>query len=147
MMKFNKFFNIIVITLLLSTLLLLCACDDTLTESRPEVSKAESREEVSETSTEASEKNPISIEDTITVFVGDSYQLEPQQSGATSSDFRYNTSNVNIATVTTKGVVTGKAVGETEIRIYGIDATINIKVVPQRSCSLLIFLTFSTVRG
>ncbi|MBP3387822.1 MAG: Ig-like domain-containing protein [Clostridia bacterium] len=129
MMKFNKFFNIIVITLLLSTLLLLCACDDTPTESRPEVSKAESREEVSETSTETSEKNPISIEDTITVFVGDSYQLEPQQSGATSSDFRYNTSNVNIATVTTKGVVTGKAVGETEIRIYGIDATINIKVV------------------
>lgn len=128
-MKFNKFFNIIVITLLLSTLLLLCACDDTPTESRPEVSKAESREEVSETSTETSEKNPISIEDTITVFVGDSYQLEPQQSGATSSDFRYNTSNVNIATVTTKGVVTGKAVGETEIRIYGIDATINIKVV------------------
>lgn len=129
MMKFNKFFNIIVITLLLSTLLLLCACDDTPTESRPEVSKAESREEVSETSTETSEKNPISIEDTITVFVGDTYQLEPQQSGATSSDFRYNTSNVNIATVTTKGVVTGKAVGETEIRIYGIDATINIKVV------------------
>lgn len=128
-MKFNKFFNIIVITLLLSTLLLLCACDDTPTESRPEVSKAESREEVSETSTETSEKNPISIEDTITVFVGDTYQLEPQQSGATSSDFRYNTSNVNIATVTTKGVVTGKAVGETEIRIYGIDATINIKVV------------------
>ncbi len=129
MMKFNKFFNIIVITLLLSTLLLLCACDDTPTESRPEVSKAESREEVSETSTETSEKNPISIEDTITVFVGDSYQLEPQQSGATSNDFRYNTSNVNIATVTTKGVVTGKAVGETEIRIYGIDATINIKIV------------------
>lgn len=129
MMKFNKFFNIIVITLLLSTLLLLCACDDTPTESRPEVSKAESREEVSETSTETSEKNPISIEDTITVFVGDTYQLEPQQSGATSSDFRYNTSNVNIATVTTKGVVTGKAVGETEIRIYGIDATINIKIV------------------
>ena len=128
-MKFNKFFNIIVITLLLSTLLLLCACDDTPTESRPEVSKAESREEVSETSTETSEKNPISIEDTITVFVGDTYQLEPQQSGATSSDFRYNTSNVNIATVTTKGVVTGKAVGETEIRIYGIDATINIKIV------------------
>lgn len=128
-MNLKKFATVIVAFLLLFALFALTSCDNTPTESQPEISKSTSKEETSETSSETSKQNPITVETEVTVFVGDTYRLEPKQDGVSASDFSYNTSNVKIATVTTKGEITGKAEGETEIRIFGKDASIYVKVI------------------
>lgn len=128
-MKNKNFAKIIVVFLLFFSLFVLASCDNTSTESHPEISQQTSKGETSETSTETSEQNPITVETEVKVFVGDTYQLEPQQNGVSASEFSYNTSNVNIATVTKKGELKGKTEGETEIRIFGKDATIYVKVI------------------
>ena len=107
-MKNKNFAKIIVVFLLFFSLFVLASCDNTSTESHPEISQQTSKEETSETSTETSEQNPITVETEVKVFVGDTYQLEPQQNGVSASEFSYNTSNVNIATVTKKGEIKGK---------------------------------------
>ena len=128
-MKNKNFAKILIVLLLIFSSFMLTSCDNTPTVSQPEMSKEISKEETSETSTETSKQNPITVETEITIFVGDTYQLEPQQNGVSASEFSYNTSNVNIATVTKKGEVKGKSEGETEIRIFGKDASIYVKVI------------------
>lgn len=130
-MKQKTFIKICLLFILVVAMLTLSACDNTPTESSSNNSIATSIPETSDTSKEESKPtNPITIEETVTVYVGDTLKLEPSQTGATPSDFHFNTSNVNIATVSAKGIITGKAEGETEITVRGLnDVTAIVKVI------------------
>lgn len=124
--------------LLITMAIFLTSCQGAISES-PAVSDSNNTSETSKDVSEEETIEPIEVEESVIIFVGEDYQLRPKQNGVDEDAFRFSTTNVSVVSVTDTGIMSGLSAGEAEIKIRGRKNTAIVKVTVYENIDSITF--------